>query len=202
MATVYAETNLLIGLTRGQDPDSPRLLSLPAPHRLVIPAVCVMEAMSAFQRLQSDHNAFWGKNGVMGQRGRELGRDLTSAAAAAAVLHVEPARVATDTVFADVRSRLTSAIGAAAERADLIGADPAVLLQSLRSAHLGQFTDNLILHTILADANGRPGPKLLVTGNSNDFEAPDVVRLLTAAGVDGPCRTAADALGWVTTASR
>ena len=197
MATVYAETNLLVGVARGQDLDAAGLLSLPAPHRLAVPAICVMEAMSAFQRLQSDHNAFWGRNGVMGQRGRELGRDLTSPAAAAAIRHVEQARVATEQVFVDVRSRLTAAIDAVAGRADLIATDPAVVLQSLRSVYLVQFTDNLILHTILSDAAGRPGAKLLVTGNSNDFEDPDVVRLLAAVGVDGPCRTAADAVRWL-----
>jgi hypothetical protein len=198
VATLYAETNLLIGLARGQDVNAPGILTLPHPHRLVLPAACVMEAMAAFQRVRSDHNRF--RNDELGRWSRELGRDRTSPAAAGMLQHIEAARLAADQLIRDVRDRLTAALTAIASGADLIAIDPAVLANSASVDHLDQMTDNLILHTILADAPGRSGPKALLTANVNDFGTPDVVQLLRAVGVDGPFATAADALRWLAAA--
>ena len=197
MATLYAETNLLVGLARGQDVDAPQLLALQPPDRLTLPAACLMEAMATFQRLRSDHNRF--RNEDLGRWSRELGRDRTSPAAAVMLHHVEAARLAADQLIGDVRGRLTAALASIAGGADLIALDPAVLAMSLHVDHLGQMTDNLILHTILTDATGRPGPKALLTANVNDFGTPDVVQLLRAVGVDGPFATATAALRWLAT---
>ena len=195
MATLYVETNLVMSIARGQDVDAARLLDTPPPHRLAMPAVCVMEAVSAFQRVRSDHNRFW--NDDLARWARDPGRDLTSAAATAMLGHLGRARVEADQLIGDVRARLLSALDDLVRRAVLIPPDPTVVTDSFRNQHLGQLTDNLILATVVADAGTRDGPKALLTGNVKDFGDPAVVALLRAVGIDGPYATAADAVRWL-----
>ena len=60
-------------------------------------------------------------------------------------------------------------------------------------------TDNLILHTILADAHARPGgdTKALLTGNTKDFSTADVDTALKAAGINKHFTDVTSALGWL-----
>ena len=59
-------------------------------------------------------------------------------------------------------------------------------------------TDNLILHSILDQASRFPdATKALLTDNTRDFDTPEVLAALAAAGIAKRCRTVAQLLGWI-----
>jgi len=59
-------------------------------------------------------------------------------------------------------------------------------------------TDNLILHSILADARARPvDAKALLTGNTRDFCTPHVEAALKAAAINKHFTNVTAALGWL-----
>ena len=204
MATLYVETSLPMSAAMGRDPDAMRLLQSvtqaqappqPLAHQIVVPAACLMEAFSAFQRQRSQHNQF---SDDLRRWAVQLRRDVTSGAAAAMLRHVVEARGEANRLLDDMQSRLALAVEELCRGAVVIPVEPGVVLDSLRAQHLRQMTDNLILHAVLADARARPaGRKALLTGNTNDFEDPQVLALLQAAGVEGPLSTAGEALEWL-----
>ena len=59
MAILYIETNFLMSIATGRDPDANHLLlSVPTSVRIAIPAICCMEALSALEDEIKRRNRF------------------------------------------------------------------------------------------------------------------------------------------------
>jgi hypothetical protein len=196
VVTLYVETNLPMSIAMGRDADALRLLSNAGQsYELIIPAACLMESLSAFQRERSVHNEFAGR---LQQRAGQLRRNLLSGSAVSMLSHVEQAEIEAGRLLNDMQVRLVQALQELCRSATVLPVDPTLFASSLTTQHLKQMTDNLILHMILADAPARPSEhKALVTGNTNDFTDPQIVQLLNSAGIEEVFATAGDALQWV-----
>lgn len=197
MASLYAETSLVLGIAMGHDADALSLLfAFPPVHGLILPAVCLMESFSAYQRKRSDHNEF--VNGLQRQA-KQAKRDTSSPAAGRLRATLQQAVVDSTLRQNDIESRLVLALTELTSRARIVPVEVGVYSAALATQHMRQFTDNLILHTILADAAapGHVGPKALLTSNTKDFDDPQIRSLLTAAGVTEVWPTSADAKAWL-----
>jgi hypothetical protein len=197
MAILFLETNYLMGIATGRDPEAERLLDRPSPPGLAIPGICFMEAISALEAEQKRSDSF---DAQLGTRIVQLRRDLTSHHASSLLVHLESAAIENQDLFNDVRDRLFGAIDRLSMVAEIIPTTPDILRDSLNVSHLGEPTDNLILHSILRHARSAPpGSKAFLSGNFRDFDTPEVRDALRDAGVDKFFRTAQNALGWLGT---
>jgi hypothetical protein len=197
VATLYIETNFILSFASGQDADAGQVLELPAPHKLAIPAVCFMEALSALQRKISELNSYIGE---LDRWEKDLRRNNTSAIARSILQHNQQTKFRAGELINEMDARTAEGIERLCASAVVVPVETATVLDSLRRRHMRQQTDNLILHSVLADARSRVGPKALLTGNTRDFRDPKVAALLTSAGIVFHS-TPAGALGWLSVAT-
>ena len=155
MTTLYVETNLLMSVATGRDPEAGDLLSLSLEGvRLAIPHVCFIEAFSALNEERRRRKQF--TNMVMDQV-NQLKRDITSAHAKHLRPQLEQACLVNDELSREVEERLFGAIDRIIHVADLIALSPNSLTRSYHDLLIDDLTDNLILHCILDHARGQPG---------------------------------------------
>ena len=193
MTILYVETNFPMSVATGRDPGAARLLG-DASFRLVMPVVCLIEALSA---LESERKALEGfKRSLTGQI-TQAERDATSG-------HAGPLRDSLRTAlgqasdrFNDVESRFFDALIRASEW-ETIGAGPEVVRASVdRPLIRRDLTDNLILHCILSHAAAHPGEvRAFLSGNTRDFGTPEVKAALNTAGVTKLFAEAGSFLDW------
>lgn len=201
---LYVETNFLISIAKGQDPQAETLLqNTPSSVRIAIPSICYVEALSRWQdelkyseRFQSELNL----------RINDANRDRTSPHAELLVPYLENARVVSRELLNDVQRRLSQALDQLLASAEMI-ALTADILQEISKITLirpktalirNDLMDNLILHCILGHARLHPTEdKVFLSGNTNDFGTPQVREALRNAGVDEYFRRAQDFLGWL-----
>src|SRR5271157_3943383 len=100
---LYVETNLLMSIATGRDPDASDILAdTRSPDRLVLPQVCFMEAFSVLNEMHRTRNQF--RNQLNQQIG-ETRRDSTSAHARELLWLLEQARIASDKLLEDIDER-------------------------------------------------------------------------------------------------
>ncbi len=123
---------------------------------------------------------------------------ITSANAASLLANLEQSRIANDDLLNDVLARLFTFVDQAAPDIDQLHPTPGIIHSAVTNMLIPDPTDNLILHSILADAHARPADtKALLTGNSRDFSVPDVEAALRAAAIHKHFTNVTDALGWL-----
>jgi hypothetical protein len=193
---LYVETNFLMSVAMGRETKGNDLLAaITADFRVVIPSGCYMESFSAFEDEQKRRN--WFKN-ELDQQIAQLRRDITSANAASLLSNLEQSRIANDKLLNDVLARLFTFVDQAAPRIDQLHPTPGIIHNAVTNMLIPDPTDNLILHSILADAHARPADtKALLTGNTRDFSTPDVEAALKAAAINKHFTKVTAALGWL-----
>jgi hypothetical protein len=193
---LYVETNFLMSVAMGREAKGNDLLTaINADFRIVVPSGCYMESFSAFEDEQKRRN--WFKN-ELDQQIAQLRRDITSANAASLLANLEQSRIANDNLLNDVLARLFTFVGQAAPRIDQVQPTPGIIHDSVTNMLIPDPTDNLILHSILADAHARPADtKALLTGNTRDFSTPDVEAALKAVDINKHFTNVTAALGWL-----
>lgn len=195
MAVVlYVETNFLMGVAMGQEAKGNDLLAaISADFRVLMPSGCYMESFSNIEHQKNLRNLF---RNELDQQITQLRRDITSANATSLLNHLEQSRIANDKLLSDVLNRLFAFVDQARSLIDPLHPSPDVLHDGVTNPIISDPTDNLILHTILADARRRPGDtKALLTGNTRDFSTTDVDSALKAEGIHKHFTKAANALG-------
>jgi hypothetical protein len=174
---LYIETNYLMGIATGRDPNIDELLSKVNERlsgegqvQFVLPLICIMEALKVLESMQSEGNQL---NRSLKNLISQIQRDKTSEQAGSWLSHLELARVANDKALEVINSRLFEAIRAFARRVELIGLDTEILEKSLERKPIGDdVADNLILHCILAHArSNQEASKVLLTGDGKHFLA-------------------------------
>jgi hypothetical protein len=193
---LYVETNFLMSVAMGREANGNDLLSaITADFRVVIPSGCYMESFSAFEDEQRRRN--WFKN-ELDQQIAQLRRDITSANAASLLANLEQSRIANDELLNDVLARLFTFVDQAAPLIDQLHPTADVIHDAITNTLIPDPTDNLILHSILADAHARPNDaKALLTGNTRDFCTPEVEAALDAAAIEKRFTNVTAALGWL-----
>jgi hypothetical protein len=191
---LYVETSFLMSVAMGREAKGNDLLAaITADFRVVIPSGCYMESFSAFADEQKRRNGF--KN-ELDQQIAQLRRDITSANAANLLANLEQSRIANDNLLNDVLARLFRFVDQAAPCIDQLHPSPGIIHNAVTNMLIPDPTDNLILHSILADAHARPADtRALLTGNTRDFSTPDVEAALKAAAINKHFTNVTAALG-------
>ncbi len=191
----------------GRDAGADALLRLASAElRITLPAICLMEAWSSFEDEQKRRNSF---RQTLDTQISQLLRDVTSAHAKALVQHLQQARTENFDLLNDIRDRLRdvqeklAGLQAGFPAAEILPLTPSALATDLAAGPTKDPTDNLILAIIQEHALQHPDEdKAFLSGNTHDFDTPEIRALLADAGItDYFARTDAF-LGWLGTRNR
>ena len=155
MVILYIETNFLMSIATGRDPQSSTLLrQMPASVQLTIPSICYMESFSALEDEVKRHNYF--KQQLENQIS-EAKRDLTSQYARSLFLKLGQSKIDYERRLDDIDLRLRESIEQLSQNAEMIDLTDNIIQESLNNIIIAKDpTDNLILHCILSHARLRP----------------------------------------------
>jgi hypothetical protein len=182
VAILYVETNFIISIATGRDPQASAILDDSAsPLHFVVPGICFFECLSW---MQGETKRREGLGRQWGDLNGQLKRDLTSAHAQTLQSHLQQAILENEGLLKHVGRRLFDAIEKLSRRAEILPLHPKILENSRKETLIGELTDNLIVHSILDHARSTPNsPRALLTENSTDFDQPVVKKAMRAAGV-------------------
>jgi hypothetical protein len=192
---LYLETNFLMSIAMGRDPEASDLLTQrPAGVQLAMPQVCCMEALSVLNE-EKGHRK--GLTNTLESQVAQLKRDLTSGHANALQSLLEQSIDENERLIADVTTRLFDAFDQVAKSTELIALSPAGLLSSQKDVLIPDLTDNLILHCILEHSNASPADtKVFLSGNRKDFGTQAVRDALLGAGISKYVADVKQFVGW------
>lgn len=197
MPILYIETNFLMSIATGRDPDANNLLlSVPTSVRIAIPAICCMEALSALEDEIKRRNHF--ANELTNQIS-QLKRDLTSPYAKSLLFHLEESLNKNEGLLNNIKVRLFDALELLADNVEMMELTVDTLRESLNTVFIEEDpTDNLILHCILDHAHLHPHQvKVFLSNNTKDFGVPEVREALREAGITKYFSRTKDFLGWL-----
>ncbi len=151
---------------------------------LAVPAVSFMEAFSAFEAMRGSYQPL--KQELERKIGK-LKEDITPEKATRALLaNLQESKIEIDAHLNEVRDRLSKAVDRLSTLVELIPLTPAGLRESVnaKTSLLRDPTDNLILVTILEHARQHKVQEAaFLTGNSSDFNVPEVKNALGGVGI-------------------
>ncbi len=204
MVVLYIETNFLMTVAKGQDPQADRLLqTTPSSVRLAIPGICYMEALSIWEKEKEYSQQFQRE---LDKQINDSARDNTSSHAKSFLFHLEQCRLTNKLRLNDIQSRLYQAINELLSKAEMLTLTAEILreimeitlFQPQTALIKNDLMDNLILQCILRHARLHPTEdKVFLSGNNNDFGKRQVQAALCDAGVDKYFIRTQDFLGWL-----
>lgn len=197
MAILYIETNFLISIATGRDPEADELLlNPPASVKIAIPGICCMEAFSWLEEEQKRRRRF---RDELKKQISQLKRDLTSSSAQSLLLYLRQSLVEDRELLNDIQERLFQALKRVAEKSIFINLTGDTIQDCLNIALVEkEQTDNLILHAILNHARSQETEvKALLSGNVKEFGKSNVLETLRDAGVGKYFARTKDFMGWL-----
>lgn len=193
MTILYIETNFLIAIAKGQDPQAGFLISQPPNSvRIFIPNICYIEAISVLKKERQARRSF---NDEMDKKLREARRDFSSNHARSLCRNLEQAIIDNQSLLNDIENRIANAMDRSQSHARSIFLDNAILQDTCRDMLTQPETllirndimDNLILRCIVHHATLPTAPptgeKVFISNNTNDFNQPQVQEALHNAGI-------------------
>lgn len=151
----YIETNFLMSIATGRDPQAGTLLqNPPSSVQIAIPCICCLEALSA---LEEDEKSRRRLEQQLNIQIRQAERNLISPTAQSLQLHLEQASDANQMLIGETEMRMVEALNQIATKVELIALRTDMLQSSLSQTIIKDRTDNLILHCILGDARSPDG---------------------------------------------
>lgn len=181
----------------GQDSRAEELLSSSESKvHLALPAICVMEAISAFDRKRIERNRL---KDELDRQLSQLQRSINVQAAQRLATELTQADLTNAELLSELFQRLDETLLGVANRAQLIPISAEIIqhqVQLSREAELDR-DDALILASILAHSKSETiTRKAFLTGNFQDFEKEPVRLLLAEAGIK-QFRSTGRVLGWI-----
>jgi hypothetical protein len=181
MPPLYLETNFLMSFAYGQNLDSEELLEHIEAHGIdvVMPEVCVVEALAAWRNKRS---RLLNVTAGYGEYQRELGRwqSVSDAPAASDMFRDLPVKL--ELANTDALDRLFDCLRRLDARTRFITGDRTWLNPSTRAERISGYADDYICSAIIKDAARVASPSYFLTENK-DFHEPSVVADMAAAGV-------------------
>jgi hypothetical protein len=173
LAILYIETNFLMSIATGRDPQASTLLmQTPASVKLIIPSICYMESFSALEDEVKRHNYFK----------QQLKNQIS------------------ENRLDDINLRLRESIEQLSQNAEMIDLTANIIQESLNATIIVQDpTDNLILHCILSHARlHTTETKVFLSGNVKEFrQVAEVQDALREVGIAKYFSRTEDFLGWL-----
>ena len=141
----------------------------PSTLRLILPSICLMEALTVFEGERKRHGR---RLELFGEQLAEVKRNLTSERVPSLFGHLNQARTETDELFKEYTARLFEALDTLGSEAELIHPSPEILIDSRRNVFIDDDpTDNLILACILDHSRRHPSnSKVFLSENRRDFD--------------------------------
>jgi hypothetical protein len=166
-------------LALGRDPDAAGLLSRKADF--ATPDVSFMEALGAMKPVRTRSRQL---RSAIESELNEVQRDRDSSKARELHAALAEARVKLGEYLNDVvESRFRNALRQLSQQARIIPLAAAAIERCLRDPIVAGQADNLILHSILHDAENNPARfKAFLSENTRDFHTPTVLEALKRAG--------------------
>ena len=166
---LYVETNLILAIAKGQDPEAMELLQnqLATSVRIVIPSICYLEALVAFEEDRQRREGF---RKTLDQQLNEARRDKTAQDSEALISALDDSLVRYGDLLNDVEARFQIAIQAMSLQFEMVHLTSQSLVSGLNERLLPgekQRRDNLVLHCILHHARQHPNErKVLLTNDA------------------------------------
>ena len=186
-----------MSIATGRDSQASSLLEMkPQSLHILIPSICCMEALSAFEDEQKRRNRF---ENELNLQISQLRRDETSPYAKSLLYHLEQSLTENQNLLNDVQIRLFAAIDRLTTNAEMIELTTDILQESLRTPFIKKdSTDNLILHCILAHAHLHATDiKVFLSGNYKEFDTPEIKEAFRNANVVKYFTITENFLGWL-----
>jgi hypothetical protein len=197
MTILYVETNFIMSIATGRDPDASLLLSSAnRKFHIVLPSVCYLEAISTLESERKRNNQF---RGTLEQRIAQSRRDVVWPDARLTCAQLEQASQIVLDEFNEIERRLLSTILELSDRAEAIEASPTIVRDGVNQRIIaGDLADNLILHSIVHHARSAPADvRAFLSGNTKDFGKEDARTFLQDAGVTKFFSKSRPFLDWV-----
>ena len=161
---VYIETNWIVGAVMGQEPEADELMASPS-VRLILPSVCVMEALKSFEGKRRARNEL---TSDIDREIKDVRRSTGIREARELATHLQEAKLQNDALLDQLYKRLDGWLARAVERAELLHptSTDVTLACDLALITEGERADLLILTLIVRHARTEPGTsKALLTGD-------------------------------------
>ncbi|MBD2772845.1 PIN domain-containing protein [Iningainema tapete] len=198
---LYVETNFLMGIAKGQDPQAENLLrNTPSSVRLVIPSICFVEALTTLDQEEKYNQDFIRRLDI---QINEAGRVQSDQNAKLIVNILKQSKVSLLDRINDIKQQFATAFNQLTSKAEMITLNPDILQESLARNILTKHTiDKLILECIIYHARSYPHEvKVFLSSNSKEFGQPEVTEILTNVNVEYFSKTK-NFIGWLQSQSR
>jgi len=186
-----------MSICTGRDPQANTLLESTLPSvQFALPSICVMEALSALENELKYRRRF---ENELNLQISQVRRDQTSSHAQRLLLYLDQSRQENRALLSEVKMRLFQAINQISGKAELIALTPSMIQDCLTIALIDQdYTDNLILHCILHQAQSHPTEtKVFLSSNERDFGTPEVQAALGNVGITNYFSSTQVLLNWL-----
>lgn len=201
---LYIETNFLMSIAKGQDPDANTLLeSTPQSVCIAIPGICYVEALSTWETEKKYNQKF---ELELDKQISEASRNLASPQTKSLIYHLQQSKMEHEALTNDIEVRLKGSIEKTLERANIIQLNEDII-QEISENFLHNpptltikkdLLDNLILRCILNDARLHPREvKVFLSANTKDFGKTAVQEALRDAGINNYFSSTQNFLGWL-----
>ena len=193
----YIETNFLMSIATGRDPEALTLLQNPPESvQIAIPCICCLEALSVLEQEEKSRKIFEQELDLQINRAQ---RNVISPTAQSILFHLRQVRDDNQTLIGETEEHLFQAFNhQIASQVELIALTGEMLQSSVSRTIIEDRTDNLILHCILGHAREHPrSGKVFLSGNVKDFGTPKVREALSQAGVSDYFSRTQDFIGWL-----
>ncbi|MBD2435212.1 DUF4935 domain-containing protein [Nostoc sp. FACHB-110] len=204
MQILYIETNFLMAIANGREIQAEDLLQqIPNSIRIVIPAICYIEAISTWEKSKYYFQQF---SQELDKQINNSERDTTSNNAKKFLENLQELKVLNGSLLNDVQGRLADAIDILLTRTELIQLEQQIIQDVAQTTIIQPETlliqndimDNLILRSIIEHASSHTqATKVFLSANANDFGKQEVKAALRDAGISKYFTRTQDFLGWL-----
>jgi hypothetical protein len=163
-ALVYIETNWIVASVMGQDPSADGLLTSDS-VRLLVPSVCVMEALKSFERKRRERNEL---ASLIERQLNQVRRSVAIEEATRLARELQEAKVENDDLLHALYKRLDATLARVVERAEMIHPSGDDVIRACDLALLAEHerADTLILAIVMRHSKNQLEPrKALLTGD-------------------------------------
>lgn len=194
---LYVETNLIMGVAKGQDAEAEDLLlNIPATISIAIPSICFLEARMTFQQEEKYNQDFISK---LIMQISEAERDVTSEKARSLYAQLQQSRVSFLERINDTKNRFKFAYDKLTNNAEEIPLGVTAIQDSIERGILEDkhLIDKIILECIIHHARLHPNTKkAFLSFNTQEFSQRKVTNLMRDASIQYFSKTT-NFLGWL-----